>query len=167
MTEYPDHCWQAWKFPISPNKSDWWITLASRFISNDIVAEAVLREFVGDIARQNSISSLNDWNSAFLQEIFRKSAKRRYISLLGGLPTLLRRLYPSHSWKFGRTTKIHKLSLAMKASMRQKPASYWNKENIYGFVNSLKLSLGGKPESLYKLTPIQISTAGGSIIFSV
>jgi len=96
MTEIPTHCWKPWKFRITPKL--WFESVQDRFSRGDPIAETIMRQYIEEIATMHGVKQLADWYNV---ERHTLSPTTRYqMEFFGGLPALLRQLYPSHTWKF-------------------------------------------------------------------
>jgi len=104
MVNFPEHHWHPWLFKRPPR--EFWLALSKtltqpRSDREAIHAETSLRSFVEWVAETSKISSLNDWQLQLMgSESKIAFINQRRLDKLGGLSSVLARLYPNHRWSF-------------------------------------------------------------------
>jgi len=101
---YPQHPWPVWKMSNSRMTSNWWHNLAVRFQSeSDQEALKLVGLYLKDLEKELNIVSHKDWYDV---SIASKRAVWYRITQLGGLRTVLARVYPNHNWKWEETKPV-------------------------------------------------------------
>ena len=90
MEAYPLHCWKPWKFQRTPVR--WWQELAELVRADHPVAEACLREYIDDLAKELGIRSWTSTNLASLPAL--NKTQLYHLHHFGGLQSVLSRLFP-------------------------------------------------------------------------
>jgi len=103
INELPNHKWEYWRFYVPPIP-DYWNKLAAQIEalgkgSSQISSEwsEQLWAIYNYIAKQCSVSSLEDWYTADLRSNLDPTLRRR-LAVIGPLEKLLEVLYPNHQW---------------------------------------------------------------------
>jgi hypothetical protein len=100
---FPEHEWQSWRWNRAPPL--YWSTVSE---SGTRVNMSAL-EFIQQAAKTLSISSLEDWYRISKPQL-QRAGIMGIVSVYGGLPSLLKRLYPDHRWEASRFVSLNKRS---------------------------------------------------------
>jgi len=83
---YPEHAWQEWKWEVVPR--GFW----------DV--DENVKRFFEFVRHELGIKSMRDWYRVTNQQVASLGGKRLLAITEGGIPALLRRIYPDHKWDF-------------------------------------------------------------------
>jgi len=87
---FPEHQWQWWKLKRAP--SGYWASVMQNDQANEI-----LLNLTDAIARRYGIKALEEWYRISIKDLG-TGTEARIIRKLGGLPAVLRIIYPKHEW---------------------------------------------------------------------
>lgn len=90
---YPKHDWQRWKFETV--SVEFWVSLQ---VSSGASSTQQLQKFMDYKASKLGIQNLADWYRISRPQIDKVGGMAAAIRIFGGLPSLLVRAYPDHSW---------------------------------------------------------------------
>ena len=92
---YPEHSFQIWKFHNLP--SNYWTQLGHAFRSGSLLAAVVVRDYMDHLALELKIESPINWVHVTSTQLPKRIASA--LKALGGLPYILRVLFPEIDWK--------------------------------------------------------------------
>eukprot|EP01122_Echinamoeba_exundans_P003379 TRINITY_DN13490_c0_g1_i1.p1 TRINITY_DN13490_c0_g1~~TRINITY_DN13490_c0_g1_i1.p1 ORF type:complete len:813 (-),score=56.65 TRINITY_DN13490_c0_g1_i1:127-2565(-) len=100
---FRDHEWQSWRWNRTPPL--YWSTVSDDGTRVNMSA----LEFIQQAAENMSIKSLSDWYRISKPQL-QHAGIMGIVSVYGGLPSLLKRLYPEHRWEASRFVSLNKRS---------------------------------------------------------
>jgi len=104
VSNYPTHKWQPWKFSQSPKQ--YWSKLGRRFSdpATSSEAEGVVRNYLESIGPQFGVWQPSAWLLVPSEKLV---AIDKRLEPLGGLYSVLRRLYPDQTLHLANQANLH------------------------------------------------------------